>query len=261
MTLTVWSACVGRAVCGIGASDMLTDGSEFFLHLPAQSGAHRVIHPATIAEVNGTSMTAVVHNQDVRFDAGEEAYIYFERRRTFMQQPIRIDAVMPRGAQPDGIDAGGANQDSNVPSPESFDGVDELAEGGIVFAFQATADAVSAENRQCYRVSTAVSPAVSASLNEGSPCPVMDVSATGFSVLADTELRQGQVVRAVLDHEQQQCNGTAIVQSVKTLPDGTTRYGLHCAGNENTNGNLLKGLQRISAALQRQQLRRMTGTG
>jgi len=239
---------------------MLNEGSQFFLYLPEES-SQRILHPATVTSREDQSVTAALQEDDLPIEPGTEAFIYFEHRRTFMQQPVRIEAVLPPEEQPDGASSHDGATEAGRPQMPADDPFDAAVREQLVFAFQTTGEAVSAENRQCYRVSTVVASAVSAELNDQQSCPVLDVSATGFSVLCDAELRPGQVVRTKLEHEQQQCSGTAIVQSAKELPDGRTRYGMYCAGNEKSNGDLLKGLQRISASLQRQQLRRMTGTG
>ena len=93
----------------------------------------------------------------------------------------------------------------------------------------------------------------------GKQCVLTDVSATGFSVLSPESLTAGKTVAIEVEFEAKKYKGSARVQSVKALPSGKTRYGLLCTGAPGSSDNLGQGLQRISAAIQRQHLRRAAG--
>jgi hypothetical protein len=202
---------------------MLTINSGLFVRIPGES-QQRILHPATLIEANDATFTAETEEDDLTFEAGQEILVYFEYRREFMQQTARIDAVM--------------QSDDAKP----------------VIGFQLLGDAVSAESRQCYRVSTALMN-LFATLGADGQCPVLDVSFTGFSVLATGCYDEGEVVDAVLQFENEKFRGRARIQSITQMSPGV-RYGLHCISDNKVGGDLERGLRHIAMAVQHEQLRR-----
>ncbi len=89
-------------------------------------------------------------------------------------------------------------------------------------------------------------------------CSVLDISASGFAVLAATQHPVGAVVPVTLRHKGTRFTGDACVESA--FPSGRGfRYGMRAVGDEQSGGDLAKGQVHIAMAVQRLQLRRLAG--
>lgn len=246
---------------------MITTGNRVYFQFRSDPKSKRVLHPAVITESSGGSTyMAMLDESDPPVSPGENALVFFERQRVFTQQPVRIDAVLSH----DGFDAPVAkpcdeNDDvfsfgnSSLQIEAHVESVDDTV-SRVLIGFETTGEPVSAESRQCYRVLTSISSNVTAIVDGANHCPVLDVSATGFSIMSNAPIRIGQVVRVTLQHEQREFSGSAVVQSIREFDDGRNRLGLYCAGDERSNGELFKGLQQIGACIQREQIRRISGS-
>ncbi len=202
---------------------MWANGSDLFVQLPSESN-ERILHGGVVQGVED-GVIRFQPNDRLALEPGQDIRIYFERQREFMQQPAKVEAAL------DDADAG-------------------------VLAIRPEGEAVSAENRQCYRVST-----IFANLSidlAGETCSLTDVSVQGFSLISTKPYKQGQTLPIRLLHEGQVYEGNAQVQSIKDL-GGKTRYGLLCAGKATGPASLPKGLQQVSMSIQRMQLRRRAG--
>ncbi|MHC4969996.1 MAG: hypothetical protein ACYTF4_15475, partial [Planctomycetota bacterium] len=71
----------------------------------------------------------------------------------------------------------------------------------------------------------------------------------------------GQVVSVTLRYEGGEYSGQARIQSVRQLDESRIRYGLHAIDDRTSGGDLRKGQQHISAAIEREQLRRLSRSG
>ena len=202
---------------------MLSNESGFFLRIPDESD-ERVLHPATVVEVQDKIYTAQLEEPDLPLSAGQNVLLYYEIDRKFMQQAARIDAVMQV-------------------EPEAIIGLETIGEP------------MSAEERQWYRVSTILTD-LSAKIDSEELCRIQDVSTVGFAVLARDRHFVGSAVTATVQHEGKRYSGSATVQSVREIGDGWCRYGLACAGDKQGGAELSKCLHTITMAIQRQQLRR-----
>ncbi|MHC4770016.1 MAG: hypothetical protein ACYTEI_15105 [Planctomycetota bacterium] len=109
----------------------------------------------------------------------------------------------------------------------------------LVVGFEVTGEIVSAENREWYRVSTGLANLTMDFGNENG-CPLLDVSSVGFAV---------------------EYHGKARIQSIRELSGGRYRYGVHSIQDKASGGDLRKGQQLISASVEREQLRRLAGSG
>lgn len=203
---------------------MLQTGAGVFLQIPNGSDK-RVLIPATITDVTESTYSVQLENDDTAFSPGQEVFLFFERKNEFMQQSARIDGVL-----------------AGAPKP--------------LLGIQAVGEPVSAESRQCYRVSTVMAE-LTATVGGDEKCRLTDVSATGFSVVSRMQFDLGKTLPVTLRFEKVEFKGHACVQSGKETDAGEIRYGLHCVGNDKETKELAKGLQKISMAVQRQQLRRM----
>ena len=109
-------------------STPIRQGQEIFAQLPGD-GNRRILHPATVLERTESGIVARFAQEDLTIQPGQGIIVYFEEKRVFMQQAATIDAVM-------GTD-------------------DEMHPGA--FGFTPAGEPVSAESRECYRVSLVLS--------------------------------------------------------------------------------------------------------
>ena len=198
---------------------MWTNGSDFFIEFPGSSSG-RILHAGTVIGMQESSVL-VQPKASLALEPGQDIRIFFERDREFMQQPARVEA--------------------------------SLEDECLTLAIQPLGEAVSAESREYYRVST-----VFADLSidfGGETCQLTDISALGFSVLSQDQHARGDIVSATISHEGTSYRGEAQVQSVTDL-GGTQRYGLVCASEKSSGATLQKGLQKVSMDVQRSQLKR-----
>ena len=205
-----------------------TPDTGFFVQIPDESN-QRVLHSALIKEFEEDTFTAELQEEDGLLECGQDIFVYFEYKNEFMRQPARIEVISVSPSRP-------------------------------TFAFKFTGDAVSAERRQCYRVSTVMAE-VNATFGEEEACTVVDVSATGFALIAAKQYKCTDIIAATVLFEGKTFSGQVRVESVRDLSDSQFRYGLYCLKSNATDEQLLMGLQQISVAVQRQHLRRMSRAG
>ena len=92
-------------------------------------------------------------------------------------------------------------------------------------------------------------------------CAVLDVSATGFAVLAAKQHMVSKVVDTIVCSANENFCGRVRIESVRESNCGRFRYGLHCVDARPSREALRIGLQKISAAVQREHLRRLSRAG
>jgi len=124
-----------------------------------------------------------------------------------------------------------------------------------VIVFRRNGEPVSAESRQTYRVSV-ISEGFTARVDKLRTCSVVDISSEGFAAIVTERLSLGSVVKIKLDCDGQTIESPARVQAVKDLPSGQFRYGLLIP---RSNISARNALQKISAGMQRLQLKRLRG--
>ncbi len=203
-------------------------GTVFYLQIPDES-EERILYPATVQEWNENSYTAGLQEYAPAPEAGQEVLIYYEIEGKFVKQGARIKMV--------------SKTDSTTG-----------------FRFELTGDPVPAEHRQCYRVSTVMAE-VSATFGAEENCPVLDVSATGFAVVASRRYWTATVVDATVRYAGIAYSGKGRIENVRKLKPGRIRLGVYCISDKETGGTLQAGLQRISASVQQQHLRRLKRAG
>ena len=196
----------------------------FYLQIPDES-EERILYPATVQEWNENSYTAGLHKDDPAPEAGQEVLIYYEIERELVKQGAHIEWV--------------SETDSTT-----------------AFCFELTGDPVSAERRQCDRVSTGMAE-VRATFGAEENCPVLDLSATGFAVVASKRYRTGNVVDATVHYAGIASSGKGRIENVRELQPSRIRFGVHCISDKETGGTLQAGLQKIWVSVQRQHLRRL----
>lgn len=205
---------------------MLSMDGGFFVQIP--NGSKRILHPATMIGVDDDVYTAELEEQDLPVADGQDILIFYEKKREFMQQPAHIQKIVE----------------------------DETK---LIIEFETTGEPVSAESRQYYRVS-AVMAGLTATLGSENACPLLDVSRSGFSVIARQSYDLGSLVNAALRHDNHQYRDKVCIQSIRGLSRGRTRYGLHCVDKDRPASGTSRGLHQISVSLEREQLRRVSGT-
>jgi hypothetical protein len=211
---------------------MVGIGKGCFLQLPG-AGKRRVLHPAKVLGFSDGVYTAEVENIDLAIEPDQHVVVYFEAGREFMQQSAQVGDV------------------------DRADVVDDT-EPRLMVAFSTSGEPASAESRQIYRVSTVMADLVAAFAQEEG-CPILDLSTCGFSVAATKVHQLGDVIHASVVFDGRTFSGNVCIQSVKELSKGRMRYGLHCADDKAQQGSLASGLPQMSVAVQREQLRRMSG--
>ena len=206
---------------------MLSLDLDLFVRIPNETPT-RVLHGAKVTGINDNLFSLELEEEGVVLEEKSEILVYYHRNREFLQQSARVETVTT------------------------------LDPKGII-AIELHGEPVSAESRECYRVSTVLS-GLSATFGPEENCKLNDVSITGFSVTAAEKYEIGAHVSAIIEYEGESFSGTACVQSVRELGEGRIRYGLHCVSNEAEGGfDLQRGLRQIGTAIQRQQMRRLSG--
>lgn len=202
---------------------MLTPGIGFFIQIPGKT-KERILHAATVLEIRDGTYTAEIEEDHLVLEAGQDILVYCEVQHRFMQQPARIEAILQT-------------------DPHQ------------VIGFETTGEPISAEARECYRVSTVMANLTAIVIDES--CPLLDVSASGFAVLSTTRHKMGRVVNVAVRYGDEQYQGEARIQSIREMPDGRIRYGLNALEDRGVDANLQKGQREITMDIQRQQLKRL----
>ncbi len=203
----------------------LDSTTTIYIQLPDVT-PHRVLHPCTVKEEEGTRWTVETSEVLSSLEVDATLLVYYDERQTFVQQAARVRAIEP-------------------------------ADEGLVIELERLGEAVNAEQRQVYRVSCLTVPIV-ATMNNETDCEVVDISATGFGVHCASRFHTGSAVTAQLHWEGETFRGPVIVVSVRQISDGQHRYGVRCVDSGDGLGTTLrKSLTRISLAVQREQMRRI----
>ena len=206
---------------------MLTIDTTFYLQIPYNS-KKRILHPAKIVGFTEDLYTAELEQDDLPITAKLETLVFYESNRSFLQQAACITEVIEDGPK-------------------------------FMIEFKTTGEPMSAEGRQHYRV-CAVMAELTAEFGKEKKCPLLDVSSTGFSVIAGETYEIGRIVDAVLRYDGKEHKGKVSIQSTRQLSEGRIRYGVSCVKDaKQPSANMAAGLQHMSVSLQREQLRRLAG--
>lgn len=225
---------------------MLKVGNDVLFQEPTMS-TRRLRRSVVIAADEETISVRFV-GEPFAFEVDQEVLMYFNGRREFMQQIARVTQIHAHDA------SGGSASDTEAARAESAREGSETNEGPV-FVLEPVGEPISAEARQTYRVST-ISARIEARVGSETGLPVQDLSATGFAVLADEIYLVGQTVDVSIRHGEESCAGKAAIQSFRELESGRLRYGLRAIAEDPRAREFLSTLQRISLAVQREQLQR-----
>jgi hypothetical protein len=205
---------------------MLEPETKLFVNVPDES-EERVLHLAKVISTTGRTDVIELTERELHFEPDSFVQVFREIQRRFMQQPARVREV-------------------------------EVSDGRTVVTIEITGEPVPAESRECFRVS-AMGADVRAQFGPEADCQVLDVSATGFSILASKSHALGSRVEVVLHFEGEDHRGSVVVQSARPLAADRQRYGVYCLEDKQARRGLNAALPSINLALQRQQLQRLAG--
>ena len=205
---------------------MVGIGDGLFIHIPSGS-PERVLRPAKVVGVKGGTYIAEFEDPELVLEAGQDVLVCYEKDRHFTQQPARVASVLD-------------------------------TEPRLVISFLTTGQPVSAESRECYRVSTVMSD-LFVDLGSEKGCRLLDVSHAGFSIIAAGTYGIGEVLDVRLHYEGETFAGKACIQSMRDLSRGRRRFGLLALFDKQSGRDLQNGLRRMTVSIQRKQLRHLAG--
>ncbi|MDH3584453.1 MAG: PilZ domain-containing protein [Phycisphaerae bacterium] len=202
---------------------MLEKGCELFVEF-ARDAESPVLHAATVIRTAGPIAFIDVREGTGGFEAGQEIVVYHTISHRFVKQAAHVVEILAL-------------------TDQTLVGIETISEP------------VSAENRECYRVSTVLS-GLTVDIGPEQGCPVLDISLTGMAAAATGTYRVGQILDTTLIFEDQQFAGRMQIMNCRDAGRGQHRYGLHGLDDRRHGGELQKGLRQATMALQRQQQRR-----
>ena len=210
---------------------MFSAGKGVFVQIPDGS-VQRLLHPGRVVAVDAAAVAVELIDSDLSPQAGQALLLFVDHKGEFVQQPGRVGGV--RSVEP-----------------------------RAVIGVELIGKPISAESRQSYRISTSLA-GLGARIGALGECRLLDVSATGFAVVARvaapsaTRLAVGDLVPADLELDGDKFTGMVSVQNAQKFDDNHARYGLYCVEEGQPGFDLQSGLLRISVYVQREQLRRLS---
>jgi hypothetical protein len=203
---------------------MLKTESNIFFKIPDES-TEIALHRAKILTIKENFYTAELEEEGLALEDGMDFFIYFELDRQFMRQAARIGSVI-------------------------------RAEPPIQVEFETIGDPASAENRQALRISS-VGANLTATFGSEKNCQVVDISPTGFAVYATKNHEIDSTVDTTLHFEGEDFQGTVCIKAA--IPrKSEIRYGVFCIDDQKSGTGLQNGLGKITMAIQRKQLSRVS---
>lgn len=207
-------------------TEMLKTDSELHIQNPRVTDK-RDLHFGTVMETGPDTFTAMFKH--VRFDLepDQDIVIFYNLKRKFLQHSAKVVAVLD-------------------------------TEPALMIVLKTVGDPVSAEGREHYRVSTA-SAEIHARLESEENCTLVDISSTGFAVIAHADHALGTTASAAVHFKGETFEGTVCIQSVRDIGRGRIRYGMRYLEDDAAAGTLKTGLQKVSIAVERDLLKNQSG--
>ena len=206
---------------------MLEKGSPVYLGFDDPSD-RSVLRLGIIAGITQSRCTIEFEDSDLPLEAGDERLIYYHHIQDFVQRPVSVEERSKDG-------------------PLSRLVVKFI--GGVV----------SAETRREHRVST-IDAGLSATLNTEDGCGLQDISMSGLGLISGRKHSIGDTLDVTLHFEDEGFSGRVVVQCVRQLDGERTRYGLRGVFDTKGEDPLRTGLMRMIMWIQRQHLRRISGS-
>lgn len=187
-----------------------------------------ILHPLQTTQRRDSKWTVMTLEPGLAIDPETELLIYFDVRQQFMKQSAIVTSV-------------------------------EMHENDhLTVELELVGEPMSAENRQCYRVCTAVGELVMTFAGE-TDCAIVDISATGCAVVSSVPHQVGALLQASISFKGKLHEGQVAVQSLRAYRGKRYRYGLHCIEDRGNRSDLAKALQQLGMQVQREQLQRLSG--
>ena len=201
---------------------MLSKSSPVYLSIPNAQNK-RVLHEGRVVDLDGPRVV-IEFDEALTPSEGTEVMLFAEVRGKFFQQGAKVTQE---------------RQDTPRTTIE----------------FHTMGDPVSAEQRGSYRTSV-VSWKIPVKVDRIAGCTLADISPEGVGVITPKQLTIGTTVEISFDFDGHAISGKFRVQSVKILPSGTLRFGLHVPERRDP---MRVRLQQLASHAQRVQLRRLSG--
>jgi hypothetical protein len=201
---------------------MLASGDPMFLMLPDPTN-EKVLHPGEVLTSTPEAFEAAIE-APIAPRVGEELNVYAEVSGKFFQQSARLTAIREEGEK-------------------------------RTFAFARVGQAVSADQRRNYRISS-VTTGIVARIGAEERCPVLDISSEGFGAIVQRRYEVGSLVKVLLRFWNEDLLADICVQTVQARPDGKFRCGF-LAVEKNSPARVA--LQKLSSSLHRSQLYHFAG--
>jgi anti-anti-sigma factor len=196
---------------------MLSPGTQILVRYPAKAST-TVLHLGEIVDVEGCFYVVEIDTQESESHTGAETEALFHTDWGFHRQVARIEEV--RSVSP-----------------------------VQVIVVSLIGEPIPAENRQHPRVSTVASDVIATVEDEGF-CPVIDVSKSGFALLASGKFEVGDTVTVELAHDGETVTGEAVIRSAREIWEERYRYGLHSLVERPGGAELRACLDRIKSAIE-----------
>ena len=200
---------------------------KVFYRIPNEQGAKKqILHAGVVLSVEEETCVVRLDDSCPAIEENLDGFLHFEHKQKFFQQAARV-----------------ARKESDEP---------------CVFALKLQGQPVSAESRQCYRVSC-LGAGIKATVGEEKDCEVVDVSATGLAFYTTGTFEIGRQVRVTFFYGGEEYAGQATIQSMRRVSARLIRYGVHCGDTKSKTDTLARSLASINQSIQRDQLRRLAG--
>jgi hypothetical protein len=220
---------------------MVAVGTPVFLLLPDAS-IKRVLHPGKVIQFTEGIYVAQFGGLPLPAE-GTEVVAFYTKGNKFVQHRAIVTG-RPEIGECTGGCAGECTGESADRDGEP-----------VKLAFRLIGEAISAEQRQIYRVTLPLAN-IKARIGNETDCHIVDISQEGCAAIARQEYKLGSAVKISFSYEGHEVSADARVQTVKTHGNGKYRYGLLIPDKKSP---ARKALLAISMAVQRQQLKRMAG--
>jgi hypothetical protein len=205
-----------------GEEMALKEGNRIFLRVDSPSRG-RVLQSGIASEIQDRDWKLSFESRHQAVEIGEEKLIYYNKARSFVKQPVLIEA-----------------QSSDGPP--------------FVLAVKTVGDAVSVGTREEDRVSTLGS-GLTAMIENEADCPVQDISLSGLAALSARQHHIGRCLEIAIRYGDEEYAGEVEVQCAHPIGGGKIRYGLLGVFDTAEGRNLQNGLTRMTLEIQQQRLK------
>ncbi len=205
---------------------MLKEGSPVYLRRDDPSSG-RVLRPGIIAAIAQDRCTIGFENSELSIKTGDECLIYHYEFQEFVQRRARVEEQSETG-------------------PHSR----------VVMKF--IGDAVSADTRQEYRVST-INTGLTVTFDNEEGCTIQEISMSGLGLVSDRKYSIGQILNVTLHFEGEDYSGQMVIEWDRQIDGDRTQYGLRGLFDAKHSDTLRIGLMRFTGAVHRQNLNRVFG--